>query len=111
MVLQSGQQVAPGSCSHIRRRRCDRSVLYPVVSNGPWRIGQRFSRNCGGLHGRLVHWALHLYYSTPDADYADQSLADRHEAAFLTTFGPRPDEVEMRRTSSMPVRPVRCSFF
>lgn len=63
------------------------------------------------LHGSLVHWALHLYYSTPDADYADQSLADRHEAAFTATFGPRPDEVEMRRTSSMPVRPVRCSFF
>lgn len=62
------------------------------------------------LHAKLIYWALHLFYSTPDADYADQGLADRHEATCIATFGPRPDEVEMRRTSSRPVRPVRCSF-
>jgi hypothetical protein len=62
------------------------------------------------LHGKLVHWALHLFYSSQDADYANQNLADRHEAVFVSTFGPRPDEIEMRRTSSRPVRPVRCLF-
>lgn len=63
------------------------------------------------LHSLLVHWALHLFYSTQDADYADQRTAENHEGIFIARFGPRPDEVEIRRTFSRPARPVRCSFF
>lgn len=50
------------------------------------------------LHHHLVDWALRNAYRKPDVDTFDPAAAERHEAEFTRVFGPRPDEVELRRT-------------
>lgn len=50
------------------------------------------------LHHHLVDWALRNAYRKPDVDTFDPAAAARHEAEFARVFGPRPDEVELRRT-------------
>jgi hypothetical protein len=50
------------------------------------------------LHHHLVDWALRNAYRKPDVDTFDPAAAARHEAEFTRVFGPRPDEVELRRT-------------
>lgn len=50
------------------------------------------------LHHHLVEWALRSAYRKPDVDTFDPAAADRHEAEFTRVFGPRPDEVAIRRT-------------
>lgn len=63
------------------------------------------------LHTNLVDWALRLFYSTQDADYENDGLADMHESRFESVFGPRPNEVEIRRTALRHGRSSRCVFF
>lgn len=50
------------------------------------------------MHHYLVEWALRRAYRKPDVDTFDPAAADRHEAEFTSVFGPRPDEVAIRRT-------------
>lgn len=50
------------------------------------------------LHHHLVDWALRNAYLKADVDTFDPAAAARHEAEFARVFGPRPDEVELRRT-------------
>jgi hypothetical protein len=65
---------------------------YPMVSDSD--VPEIASR----LHHHLVDWALRNAYRKPDVDAFDPAAADRHEAEFARVFGPRPDEVELRRT-------------
>lgn len=62
------------------------------------------------LHIKLVDWALARFYRTPDSDYGNHGLADRHESRFAQVFGQRPDEVEMRRTKIRARRDARGQF-
>lgn len=62
------------------------------------------------LHIKLVDWALACFYRTPDSDYGNKDLADRHETRFAQTFGQRPNEVEMRRTRIRASRDARGQF-
>lgn len=61
-------------------------------------------------HIKLVDWALRCAYSKQDNDLYDKDLADKHEGRFERTFGPRPNEVEMRRTAIRRQRPARGNF-
>lgn len=61
-------------------------------------------------HVKLVDWALRCAYSKQNNDLYDKDLADRHEGRFERTFGPRPNEVEMRRTAIRRQRPARGNF-
>lgn len=61
-------------------------------------------------HVKLVDWALRCAYSKQNNDLYDKDLADKHEGRFERTFGPRPNEVEMRRVSIRRQRPARGSF-
>ncbi len=61
-------------------------------------------------HIKLVDWALRCAYSKQNNDLYDKDLADKHEGRFERTFGPRPNEVEMRRTAIRRQRPARGNF-
>lgn len=50
------------------------------------------------LHHHLVDWALRSAYRKPDLETFDPAAGARHDAEFTRVFGPRPDEVELRRT-------------
>lgn len=63
------------------------------------------------LQGKLTDWALHLAYSKKDADTFDGQQADKYEAEFEKTFGPRPDEKAMRRLRINVRRHVKGAFF
>lgn len=62
------------------------------------------------LHSNLVEWALRCAYRKPDTDTQDQVAAARHEAEFGRVFGPRPDEVAVRRTRLSSRRRTRPQF-
>lgn len=62
------------------------------------------------LHSNLVEWALRCAYRKPDTDTQDQVAAARHEAEFGRIFGPRPDEVAVRRTRLSSRRRARPQF-
>lgn len=61
-------------------------------------------------HAKLVDWALRCAYSKQNNDLYDKDLADRHEGRFERTFGPRPNEVEMRRVAIRRQRPTLGNF-
>ena len=61
-------------------------------------------------HVKLVDWALRCAYSKQNNELYDKNLADRHEARFEATFGPRPNEVEMQRIAIRRRRPARGNF-
>jgi len=63
------------------------------------------------LHVKLIDWALHCLYSKKDADLYDGVQADKYEAAFERTFGPRPDEKAMRRLRINVKHRTRGAYF
>lgn len=63
------------------------------------------------LHGKLTDWALRCAYSKKDADTFDSKQADKYEAEFEKTFGPRPDEKAMRRLRINVRRYVKGAYF
>lgn len=63
------------------------------------------------LHSQLIDWALHLAYLKKDADTFDAGLSAQHGNEFEKTFGPRPDEVEMRRRRINVRRYVAGNYF
>ncbi len=60
-------------------------------------------------HMRMVDWACHLAYLKRDADAEDQRRADRHEAAFINSFGIRRDsnvQRKQRRHRAITTKPI-----
>lgn len=62
------------------------------------------------LHVKLIDWALRCAYLKDDPDTQDVQRAERYEEKFERTFGPRPNESEVRRLSITSVRRARGSF-
>ncbi len=57
------------------------------------------------FHLQMIDWAIRLAYLKRDADAFDQAKADRHEASFEKSFGPRPDAnvQRKRRIKKVPI--------
>lgn len=63
------------------------------------------------LHEKLIDWALHVAYLKADSDTFNADLADKYEADFEKTFGPRPDEKAMRRLRINVTRRTTGAYF
>ena len=63
------------------------------------------------LHDKLIEWALHVAYLKADSDTFNADLADKYEADFEKTFGPRPDEKAMRRLRINVTRRTTGAYF
>ena len=63
------------------------------------------------MHTDLIWWALHLFFSVPDADVFNAGFSDRYDARFSAAFGPRRSEQEMQRIALKVSRESRAEFF
>lgn len=104
-------------------RSGDRLRLYPVpISDGEARItafctperemtdGDDTPSIASRMHVKLIDWALRCAYLKDDPDTQDVQRSERYEGRFERTFGPRPNEAEVRRLSITSVRRARGNF-
>lgn len=61
-------------------------------------------------HFKMLDWGLHLAYSVPDADTFDKEKSDKHEAAFIRSFGVRKDANVQRKQRDKKPHVVKSSW-